>query len=408
MKRRTSIWTRALAAALLASVASLAGASVGDGIRLGGSEGRLHPFLDFEARYDSNVSYGQDARAVGDMILHVRPGLEVKVPGELVAVEFSGAVDWAQYLGLEAETTDLSRMFANAGLAVVLNRRGALSLRVDDDYRRQVSTTSLAAASASAVVSDSNVLTLSVPLKPGGGALVVTGRGQWLIETFQGYVDGDTNDYEALGYSEVRSGVEAQWRFLPRTSAVFQAGYFQRMPDGIGREDTTGFDVLAGVTGLLTPHIGATAKLGYGSSSYKALELAEGGTSSLATKTAGSAVADLGLEWLPLDNLSFRAGYARTRGVDPAAAVYEANGVNGSVGVKLAQRIAFRATARWDRLTFDSTGLETTFLRLEPSVEGAIGRWLNLAVGYAYSSRDASSPTDYSKSEAFVKAGVTY
>lgn len=419
---RTSISKRALAVALFAAVAGAAQASPGDGIRLGGSEGRLHPFLDLETRYDSNVSYGADAQAIGDLILHVRPGLELKAPGDLATVEFSGALDWAQYLGMEGDTGDLSKMYANAGLAVLFNRRGAVSVRVDDDYRRQVSTTSLAAAGAGAVVSDSNVLSISVPLKPGGGALVVTGRGQWLLESFQGYLDNDPNSYGDLGYSEVRTGIDAQWRFLPRTSTVFQAGYFQRMPSGAGREDTTGFDVLAGVTGLLTPRIGATAKVGYGSSSYKAQDLAGGAdpaTAPLVSKTTSSAVADVGLEWLPLENLSFRAGYARTLGVDPTAAVYTSDGVNGGVRVKLAQRVAFRGTARWDRLSFGAIpGAETSFLRLEPAVEGAVGRWLTVSAGYAYSSRDAkwpdttpfgtSVPTDYSKNEAYLKLALTY
>jgi len=411
MTGRISSSMRAVAVALLAGLAGVAHAGPGNGIRLGGSEGRLHPFLDVETRYDSNVEFS-DA-PIGDLILHFRPGLELRVPSDLALVEFSGALDWAQYLGLEeSDTSDLSKLYANAGLAVLFNRRGAVSVRLDDDYRRQPSATSLAAA-ANAVVSDSNVLTVAVPVRPGGGALVVTGGARWLIETFSSYLSDDQTDYGDLGYGEVRGDVEAQWRFLPRTSTLFQAGYFQRMPNAATADDIPGFDVLAGVTGLLTPHVGATAKIGYASSSYT-------NTSTSASDSLSSAVADLGVEWLPIENLSVRAGYARSLGVDPDpdVAVYVSDAVSGGLRVRLAQRIAFNATARWDRLSFDAIpDGQTTYLRIDPSIEGVFGRWLTVSGGYVYSSRDtswpvaisgATAPLDYSKNEIYLKAGVTY
>lgn len=423
MMGRVSSWTRALAVALVATAASSAHASAGNGLRLGGSEGRLHPFLDLETRYDSNVSFGEGEAVIGDAILHVRPGLELKVPGDLATVEFSGALDWAQYLGMEdGRTTDLSRWYANAGLAVLLNGRGAVSVRMDDDYRRQVSTSSLTGPNATAVVSDSNVLSVSVPLKPGGGALVVTGVGRWLVETFSPYAGGDPEldgQLDDLSYSEVRTGVDVQWKFLPRTSTVFQAGYYQRMPSAAAQQDTTGFDLLAGVAGLLTPRIGATAKIGYGSASYKVESADPADPVAAVSRTSSSALADVGLEWLPLENLSLRAGYARTLGIDPVQDVYAADGVNAGVRVKLAQRIAFRGTVRWDRLSFDATpGAETSFVRVEPTVEAAVGRWLTVATGYAYGSRDAKwpddpadpspAPTTYSKHEGYVRLELTY
>ena len=257
--------TRAAAVALLAGLAGAAHATPGDGIRLGGSEGRLHPFLDVETRYDSNVAFTD--KTIGDVILHFRPGLEAKVPGDLALVEFSGALDWAQYLGVEGDTTDLSRMFADAKLAVLFNPRRPVSVRVDDDYAREISSTSIA-VSAAAVVSDSNVLEIAVPVRPGGGALTVKGGARWLVESFSKYQDSDL-DPSGLGYGELRADLDAQWKFLPRTSTVLQAGYFVRNPSDSQLESTTGFDVAAGMTGLLTQHVGATAKVGYASSAYK-------------------------------------------------------------------------------------------------------------------------------------------
>jgi len=400
MHARILHWTKALAGLLLAAAAVVAHASPGNGIRLGGSEGRLHPFLDLETRYDSNVSYTAANAALGDVILHVRPGAELKVPGDLAAVEFTGAIDWAQYLGVEGDTKNLSRLYADAGLAAVFNRRGAVSMRVDNDFRRQVSATSLAAATT-AVVSNANVLSLSVPWKPGGGALVVTANGQWLLESFQKYKDDPGVSLGDLGYSQFRAGADVQWHFLPRTSGLFQAGYFTRVPNASNRpDDASGFDLLAGLTGLLTPRVGATVKLGYGSTSAP-------------TKDASSFLGDVGLEWLPLEAVSFRTGYTRSFGIDPTASLYVADGVSAGMRVKVADRFAFSAGVRYDRLTFEAIpNADTRLLRFDPTIEGAVGKWLTVGLGYVYSTRSATWPTatlpDYAKSEAFLKVALTY
>ncbi|HEX9402135.1 MAG TPA: outer membrane beta-barrel protein [Anaeromyxobacter sp.] len=403
MKGRISTWTKALAALAMAGVAAAAHASPGNGIRLGGSEARLHPFVDLETRYDSNVSYSSSAQSIGDLILHVRPGVEIKSPGDLAAIEFSGAIDWSQYLGIEGDTTNLSKLYADAGLAALFNRRGAVSLRVDNDFRRQVSSTSLAAAGV-AVVSNANTLSLSAPWKPGGGALIVTANGSWLLETFQKYKDDPGVALGDLGYSQFRAGADVQWRFLPRTSGIFSAGYFARVPNAAnGPDDATGFDLLAGVTGLVTPRIAATAKVGYGSASAP-------------LKDSSSVLADVGVEWLPSETISFRTGYTRSFGIDPTASTYVADGVNAGFRVRMAERFAFRGGIRYDRLAFQAIpGAETSFVRVDPSIEGSLGKWLTLATGYVYSTRAASwpaglggAPPAYSKNEAFLKLGLTY
>ena len=242
-------------------------------------------------------------------------------------------------------------MFAGAALAAVFNRNGAVAPRVDNAFQRQISTTSLAAAS-SAVVSNANTLSLSVPWKPGGGALVVAANAQWLVESFEKYQDVPGYRLADLGYNQYRFGGEAQWRFLPRTSGLLQAGYFTRVPNVSNRPDeASGFDVLAGLTGLLTPRIAATAKVGYGSTSTKAN--AAFGTLA-ASKDASSVLADVSVEWLPADTVSFKTGYTRSLGLDPTVAAYAADGVNAGFRVKLADTYALRVGGRWDRLSFEA------------------------------------------------------
>ncbi|HET8540346.1 MAG TPA: hypothetical protein VFL83_10790 [Anaeromyxobacter sp.] len=409
MHRLVSISGKALAALLVAGAAAAAHASAGNGIRLGGSEGRLHPFFDVETRYDSNVSYTVDDKAVADVILHFRPGMELQLPGDLAALEFSGALDWAQYLGLEEDTSNLSRMYGGAQIAALFARRSPVSLRLDNDFQRRVTTTSLTAVS-DPVVSNVNTFSVSVPWTPGGGALVFAMNGQWILEAFEKYQDlpdgAQVGSLSDLGYSQFRGGAELQWRFLPRTTALFDASYYSRVPNGskvnaAGFDgEASGVDVTMGLTGLLTPRITATIKGGYGSSSTT-------------LKDAASPIADVALEWLLQDSISFRAGYRRFFGVDPTISTFVADSVSAGARLKIADRFAFRAGIGWDRLDFRAfPGAETAYLRVDPTLEGTIGGWFSLGLGYVYSARTASIPQarvpDYSKNEAFLKLGLTY
>jgi hypothetical protein len=394
----------AVAALLLAGAAPAAYAAAGDGIRIGGTDGRLHPYVDLETRYDSNVSYSDAGKQLGDYILHVRPGFEVKVPSDRAAFEFSGALDLARYLGVEGDTGDLSKWYAEAGMAILVNRRSPVSVRIDNDFRRSVSTSSLAFASA--VVANSNALAVSVPWRPGGGALVVTGRGAWILESYSPYLETDSAvALSDLGYNEFRGGLDAQWKFLPRTTALFQGGYFARTPNAPnpdGSNEVSGFDVLGGFTGLVTQHIGLSIKGGLG----RTLQ---------STGDASTWLTDVSGEWIPTDSASLRMGYTHNYGIDPTGSVYASNGLNAGGRVRIASRYTARASIRWDRLTFDRLpGARADFFRLEPGVDAYLTRWLTASLAYAHSRRDnaqfpaAQAVPNYSKNEAWLKLGFTY
>jgi hypothetical protein len=409
-------WTKALTALAATSLAFAAQAGPGDGIRLGGSDARLHPFVDLETRYDSNVTYTTNNTAVGDLVLHVRPGLELKALGDMASIEFSGNLDWAQYLGLEGDTTSLSNVYAQAALAAAFNRSGAVSPRLDNSFQRTISTSSLTAA-ASAVISNANTLTLSIPWKPGGGALMVGANAQWLVESYEKYSSLQGFNASDLNYSQYRVGGEAQWRFLPRTTGLFQIGWYnrqQKIAQAPGNAD--GYDVVAGLTGLVSQRVATTAKIGFGSISADAVPATVSPFGqAFPASTTSSFLADVAVEWLPLETLSLKAGYKRSLGLDPTVSTYITDGVSAGASVKLADRIAFKLGARWDHFDFQQVnGATTAFLRVDPTIEGSWGRWLNVALGYVYSMRSAQwpslggAPPDYSKNEVFLRGGVTY
>ena len=404
----SNLVTKLTFAALLAGASLTATASPGDGIRLGGSEGRLHPFLELEGRWDSKAYVDPNpatARDVSDFIIHIRPGLKLSVPGDMTSVDLSAALDVAQYMGNDDPVTkDLSKVYAEAELGVTVNKSGVVGLEVDDTFRRSDRPQALSIGSS--VVSNYNVLDVRVPFRPGGGALTLNVNGGWALETYEALVTGSCPSPDPLcaladlGYNELRAGAGVAWKFLPRTSALLDFGWFKRMPDLSTAADPSGYRVTAGLTGLITPHIGATLKAGYGSAGSTAV-----------SDALGTWLATAELEWQPGETTRVSVGYGHDLAVDPAAQ-YEINRVNASARQLVAGRVALALTAGLDQLSY-ATG-SNTILRVSPTVGVEVTRWLRAEVGYAYTDRAASTDAplfaanEYSKSEAWLKAVATY
>lgn len=412
----TSSWRRgpAGAAALALALAAPAAAAPGNGVRLGGSEGRIHPFLEVEARYDSNVYLTEDREQVGDVVVHVRPGFDLAVPGDLAAVELGGSLDWAHYLGLDASETSgkLSKLYGQASLGLRVNRRGTVGLELDDEFRRAQGTTALVLTNA--VVSNTNALRVRVPVRPGGGALVFAVTGGWTLETFEDYFDaplcaGCPSSAANLGYDELRAGGELRWRFLPRTAAIVQGGWFQRDQRGGGASGAAGWQAQAGVSGLVTTHLAATVEAGYSST----LDVAQGDLASW--------LATVELEWLATDRASAKAGWTHSLGIDPGPSPYTADRLLAGGRILLGGRTTARLDASWESRAYErirvgaapAGAVSADVLRVEPSLETALARWLSVAAGYAFGKRTSSLDTtlpgfSYSKSEAWLRVAVRY
>ncbi|HEX9051746.1 MAG TPA: hypothetical protein VF841_14540 [Anaeromyxobacter sp.] len=412
-----------LLVALLALAAAPAGASPGNGIRLGGSEGRLHPYLDLEGRWDSNVFFATNqttsvpgalqGKVVGDLILHVRPGLSLKVPGELVDVDLDANLDWAQYLGAQdSATTDLSQLYAAATLGLGVNRRGTIGLELDDQFRRDPSTSTFVFQGA--VISNKNFLSARLPWRPGGGALVIAPTLDWMLETFEpftscpasvGQTSCDSAKLGKLGYNDVRAGAEARWQFLPRTAAVLDGDWFSRIQnDSTLATDVSGVEARAGFSGLVTPHAGATVKLGYAD------------TLGSTPRSFGTVLATVEGEWLASDSARVGLGWDHGFGMEPNTIfyLYTSDRIRLGARYSLAGRYGARLDGSWERraYAFVSGSNTAQFYRVEPALEAALARWINATVGYAYTSRDSSFTSQpgyaYSKHEAWVRVVLTY
>jgi len=411
MTEQTSRWRGAIAALFAATLALPAGASPGNGIRIGGTEGRLHPYLELEARWDSNAFFVGNENRSGT-VLHVRPGFTLTAPGDLLAVELDARIDWAQWVTGE-DTSDLTHLFANASLGLGVNRRGHVGLELTDSFERSPSTSSLTFSSA--VVSNRNTLDLAVPWRPGGGALGVTASGAWKLEAFEPYGSCQSDDplnascseqeLSDLGYNDLRGGLELKWRFLPRTAAVVEGSYSVRKPnDTTSSREVTGWRAMGGLQGLITPHLAATLKGGWGSAS---------GGGSLGTWLASAEV-----EWLPTLTTSARLGYVHEWGTDPGNpfALFQIQRIYLDGKMLLAGRWQAGARGQLELIGLESSAGNTTTIRFEPTLDYVFSRWLTAGVGYAYSSRKAKDipnlPTgfafDYTKHEVWLKVRGTY
>lgn len=404
-----------LAAALVLGVATRVAASPGNGIRLGGSEGRLHPYLELETRYDSNVVYTDPGKSVGDLILHVRPGLTLDSPGQQVAVNARANLDWAQYLGLEGKTTNLSRLYGEAGLGVGVNRRGTIGLEFTDTFSRSSSTDAFTLGSA--VISNSNALHLAAPWRPGGGALEVTPAVDWRLVTYEAYLKGqlctdgtancNTADMSKLGYSDVTGSLEGRWKFLPRTAAVLQLEYFEHLPSSAAEGDSgSGARAWTGLAGLFSAHVAGTVKAGYADTF---------GSFGSAYRTW---LANVEAEWLPLETASLKLGYLHDLAADPGLkSLYSTHRLYTEGRVLLSGRYSIRLGGSYEHRTYELVSSTSADLfQVQPSVEAELARWLRVGVGYAYTKRTSSFTVttaalpgyDYSKNEVWARITGTY
>lgn len=397
--RTLARWTCAIAAAAALAAATPAHAGPGNGIRFGA--GRVHPFLEVEGRWDSNVLL-EPAGELADLTIHVRPGLRFAADGEKLAVKFDGAIDVVRYLGLDGDTTDLSRVDAMAGLDLELNRRGVVGLELEERFSRGDRARSLSLGNS--VISNVNALRVGIPWRP-GGALTLSAGGEWVLETFEEYVTGDASIAD-LGYDEIRGSAEARWRFLPRTSALVRALWQQRLPrDETVSLELSGLKVLAGATGLVTPHFAGTVEAGYGD------------TFESADEPFSTWLANLEAEWIATEKVRAKVGWSHGFDFDPGitTALFESDAVWAEARALLrGDRLALALRATWDHLDYVLADGTTAIVRVSPTAEWKASRWLRIGAGYAYTSRSSTGDVatfetfEYDKNEVWLTAGIVY
>jgi hypothetical protein len=409
------------ALALLLAVPAHAG--IGDGIRLGGGDGVLHPFVEIGGKYDSNVyAVGTvgSPEAGGDLIFQIRPGLKLDVPGDMVAVDARAAIERVQYAGLGENTASISGWWGDAGLRLSVNPKGRVAFELREAFRRsnQVQALSL----TTPALANYNMLSATVPFMPGGGALVFALGGDWAVEAYEplggsGFVCPtadpacNTESLKHLGYSDLQGRGSVIWKFLPRTQATLDIGYSKRIPTDTAASPEIGtFRAQAGVSGLVTTQFGATLRAGYGAASGTGVDF-------------GTWLATVEAEWMPVAEASVKASWSHGLGTEPGSlyAVYSMNRVAADAQYKVARRYTAKLGVRYDAIAYQVTGNDTTsnVLQVEPSLRAEVSKWLFADLGYTFTKRSSvfsvADPLlvkpetfDFTRSVVYLRASVIY
>lgn len=432
MTSRACRWTGVLAALAVGLFPPFSLAEPGSGIRIGGGDGKLSPYLEVETRWDSNALYSPTL-PTSALILHVRPGLTFDSPGENVAFKGSADLDWAQYLS-GTDTSGLSRLFADAALGVGLNRRGTLGLEFDDTFQRSASTSEVVFQSA--LIQNTNTLDLSIPWRPGGGALSVIPMGTWRLSSFEPYVGctpgtaSNCTSVTGLGYNELSGGLGLKWRFLPRTAVVVDASATKRSPnDTTQSREVNGWRADMGLEGLISTHIATTLKLGYGSATSLAgmeetivngspvIIQGQPETQPYASGSFHTWLANAEITWLPTFTSSARLGYTHDWGSDPGIpfGLFEEHRLYLDGKKLIGGRLSAVISGQFEYLTYKITSGWSDIVRISPGFNYEILRWLAAGVGYAYTSRNVVGVTNlptsgytYSKNEVWLNLRGTY
>lgn len=250
--------TGAAVACLMLCVAPLAAsARPGDGIKMG--PGRLKLGVEMETRYDSQAGTGvyTTSQNPGDLLWVSRAVLQLDAKGQTTTVNLAGGLDWNQYLGLVARgTRGLSFLGANLAGGVHVNPAGRVGLDLTTSLQRSDRVTN--PVFGLGVLGLTNENKARVRFRPGGGAIELGASYQFSADIYaRQALPGDPSApsglcstdpscnpdlaaaYNTLGH---RVGVDAKWRFLPKTGLTLEADY--------GRNDYTwGTEFLDGNTG---------------------------------------------------------------------------------------------------------------------------------------------------------------
>jgi hypothetical protein len=387
--------------------------SGGNGLKVG--EGRLHTTFDFETRYDSAVGYfpppgSTDPSVVsdqlsGEALLHIRPGLRLELPGSKVSLDVRGYADYVHYTGLFTPgSTNTSHLEGLADLTLSINREGPVGVEVTDHFQRSDRTRSVAIGAG--VLSLFNEARLSVPLRPGGGAVEVTPHVAWGMELFKpmgalapvgcGGPECDPALVDRFNYSDLRAGLDGRWRFLPKTAVVTDVKFNLRNYVNGGTPNALLLQARAGLAGLVTPKIAVTATMGWGQD--------------LGAAVRGTLIAQVEATYLMSTTTTLKAGYARALELVAAFGQFRDDRGYLEGQTLLGGRLTLRASSAFDALRFQGGRRDLAF-KLDVGPQYQFQKWLIGGFGYLLGTRTSTATgggINYSRHEGYVRMTVTY
>lgn len=263
---RTTVRSAALIALALLIFPAAAFAEPGDGLRSGNFQ--LNPGLMLGSGFNSNLFYSSGSEQTRAAPLGiVEPRLRISmIDPTSVDLGFNGAVAWTQYFAVDNEdVSEQSGLSTTLSGNFVVNPRGAVSLRVFNDFMR----TNEAPSSASTLTINRiwNRSGAEIGFHPGGRVLT--------SHLGYNYTLYRHNLFEELDRGSHNLSLKNSWKFLPKTALLLNASFsflqYQDRPTdrpSVDKIDSMPLRVMGGLNGLLTNRLGARLLAGYGNGFY--------------------------------------------------------------------------------------------------------------------------------------------
>jgi hypothetical protein len=388
----------------------------GNGLKVG--DGRLHPFFTMESRLDTGVGYflndetpnPDDVREdlSGEVVLRLRPGLRLDVPSPKVTFNAAAQAEYVMYTGLlEKQSTYGSHLEGEANLSAHFNPDGQVGFVLADQFIRSDQTRN--AALGAGVLSLYNELRANVPVRPGGGAIEVVPEAAWGVEFFSpiglaipvGCVEGvcDPVEVDTFDYNNLRLGVDARWRFLPKTALVLDTDLDFRSYFSGTSPNALLLRTMVGLAGLVSPKIAVNAKVGWGHN-FGAV-----GGSTLIAQLEGT--------WLYSPTMTIKGGYYRTLNPVAAYGIFRDDRVYAEARALFGGKLVLHGYGAMDLLGFSSATAprSDTLFTLDVGPEYQFKPWLVGAAGYLLSVRSSSlegTGVNYNRNEFYLRLTLVY
>ncbi len=373
-----------------------------DGFKIGA--GRLHPFFDFETRYDTAAQLTTNAQGATqydpDLILHFRPGLKLEVPSDIVAISLNGAVEYLYYTGLTAPVSPgLDRFQGEGALNINILQGSTVGVNLGDHLTRSSQTTNPGLPYG--VLSLYNDASIGVPITPGQGSLTITPGYHFILEDYQSLLNipEASNFVPAdLNYFTHQFTLQNRWRFLPKTAILLDGEYDIRdyTTAGSGNTGLQYFMATTGIAGLLTPHLATIARIGYG------MDVLHSSVSGL-----NGIIGQLEVSWLPNEVTTLRLGVSRDFsalasqtgtgvGAIPASENYVSYiDTRPYLGARtlLFERLALHGLVSLDYLNYEGAGTvarsDLMFL-VDVGADFEAFRWFTVSLGDTFANRTST------------------
>lgn len=389
----------------LAPALAIAQFDESNGIKVG--EGRLHPYIGLEMRYDTAAGYfGANNTLGAELIDHTAPGLRYDLLTSQWSMNFDGKADYVRYLGaISPGSEKISRLQANGDLTLVYGREQKVGFELVDHFFRSNQTPN--AAVGVGILSLGNTVQARIPFRPGGGALEVVPGAGFSFESFDslsslpvpGCTDPscDPNFVPSMNYKNIRPLLEARWKFFPKTALVLETAMDFRSYNNPANPPASLLKGLIGVSGLLSTRVIVVAKTGWAKDFVGSL--------------ASTPIANLELSYLLSDTNTLKLGGLRTLEPVPVYGSYADNRVYSEARLFMGGRLILHGLASVDFLAFSNSPRRDTTITFDVGPDYQVMRWLTVAAGYVLTYRTSSEAAltfNFSRHEPYFRVICTY